>query len=254
MEHIFSNQMYLNPRPLEDRVDIVEVEISEIKANLNKLERLVYKSIESTERFKEEMVEFKKEMKEFKDEMSEFKSEMSDFKDEMSEFKDEMREFKDEMSGFKSEMSEFKDKVDKNISNMNKQWSELARKMGTIVEDLFSEPFKIVLEKRFQEQNIDMYGCNIKKKGYEFDILAECEDKIYIVEIKSNGNKSEYQREFLEKKDTFSEIFKDKQIILVFGSLSLNKDSIRYLTKNGIYALVYSGENCDIVNYEDLKS
>ena len=62
--------------------------------------------------------------------------EMREFKDEMREFKDEMREFKDEMREFKDEMSEYKEWSRNQIKTMNRQWGDLANRMGTLAEDL----------------------------------------------------------------------------------------------------------------------
>ena len=54
----------------------------------------------------------------------------------MREFKDEMREFKDEMREFKDEMPEYKEWSRNQIKTMNRQWGDLANKMGTLAEDL----------------------------------------------------------------------------------------------------------------------
>jgi len=66
--------------------------------------------------------------------------------EEMKDFKDEMRDFKDEM---KNDLKAYKEENRQDRRNMNKQWSELANKMGTIVEDIVAPAVRPVLKKYF---------------------------------------------------------------------------------------------------------
>ena len=70
-------------------------------------------------------------------ELQSFKDEMLNFKNEMKVFKDEMLDFKNEMKVFKDEMLDFKEWSKKNIESLNRQWGNLANRMGTLVEDIF---------------------------------------------------------------------------------------------------------------------
>lgn len=54
----------------------------------------------------------------------------------LSQLSMEMKEFKDEMKDFKDEMIIFKNESQTDRKNMNKQWGDLANKLGTIVEDI----------------------------------------------------------------------------------------------------------------------
>jgi uncharacterized membrane protein len=96
---------------------------------------------------------------------------------EMKEFKDEMKEFKDEMKEFKNEMLEYKNWSKSIIENMNAQWGNLARKMGTLVEDIFYPSAEIVIKKFFNVLP-DFVSARklVRKNGMEFeaDILALC--------------------------------------------------------------------------------
>ena len=42
------------------------------------------------------------------------------------------------MKEFKDEMADFKNEPETDRKNRNKQWGELANKMGTLVEDIIS--------------------------------------------------------------------------------------------------------------------
>jgi predicted nucleic acid-binding Zn-ribbon protein len=74
-------------------------------------------------------------------------SALNRLENEMKEFKDEMKEFKNEMKMFKDEMLEYKNWSKSMIENMNAQWGNLARKMGTLVEDIFYPSAEIVIKK-----------------------------------------------------------------------------------------------------------
>ena len=230
--------------------------------------------------FKDEMLEFKNEMKDFKDEMLEFKDEMKAFKDEMKEFKDEMKEFKDgvvvfqdemkafknemlefknEMKDFKDEMREFKIEVNEDRKRMNKQWGELANKMGTIVEDIVAPAIGPVVRKYF---NCDPQEIAIrikrKKNGLkdEFDAICVCKDKVFLFEVKSTP-RPEYVFDFKnKKKDNFLKLFpehKDKELVLIFASLRLEEDILNLLTKQKILGMAYrEWEYMDILNFSDV--
>jgi hypothetical protein len=228
-------------KPLEEKVDNLETYIAQLAYEQMKTEIVVRD-------FKKEMLEFKDEMKEFKDEMKEFKDEMKDFKNEMKDFKDEMLEFKVEMKGFKKES--------------NKMWSDLANKMGTIVEDIVAPNLPRIAQEYF--------GCNAKmrsmirvkqfntidnSKKREFDIIIVTEDKLIINETKSTS-RIHYIDDFI---DVLKEIFdyfpeyKDKKLIPVFSSLQIPDEVVKYLTKNNIYALGMKDDTMTILNAGELE-
>ena len=67
-------------------------------------------------------------------------AELREFKDEMRAFKDEMHVFKDEMRAFKDEMLEFKEENRRQTRQMNRQWGELANRLGTLWWRTWSTP------------------------------------------------------------------------------------------------------------------
>jgi len=209
--------------------------------------------------FKDEMLEFKNEMKDFKDEMLEFKNEMKDFKDEMKAFKDGVVAFQDEMKDFKDEMKEFKIEVNEDRKRMNKQWGELANKMGTIVEDIVAPAIGPVVRKYF---NCDPEEIAIrikrKKNGLkdEFDAICVCKNKVFLFEVKSTP-RPEYVFDFKnKKKENFLKLFpehKDKELVLIFASLRLEEDILNLLTKQKILGMAYrEWEYMDILNFSNV--
>ncbi|MCY2987991.1 MAG: hypothetical protein NTY19_09035, partial [Planctomycetota bacterium] len=197
-------------------------------------------------RFEQEMREFKNEMAEFKHEMREFKDEMAEFKDEMREFKDEMAEFKDEMAEFKNEMTEFKDESLQARRDMNKQWGNLANKMGTIIEDILAPNLRRLAREHFRFGTIQafMMRCTRCQVGHpeiesEFDTLAVGTGAVILGEAKSTPSVA-YADEFASKVTTFFDFFPEYRgwrLIPIFGSWAIPDRVVERLTQHGIYAM-----------------
>ncbi len=177
----------------------------------------------------------------------------------INNFHNEMSEFKDEMSEFKDEMSEFKKETIKDRRNMNKQWGDLANKFGTLVEDIVL-PSAIPLIKRYfnSKATTSMPRLHRKIDGREgeFDLVIADEGKLFLFEVKSSFYR-EYLNDFIENIKGFKELFpeyKDKQIISIFASLSLNNKAVKELTDKNIYAMAYKEwDYMDLLNFNDIK-
>jgi chromosome segregation ATPase len=211
--------------------------------------------------FKDEMTDFKNEMRVFKDEMLDFKNEMRVFKDEMKVFKDEMTDFKNEMRVFKDEMLDFKEWSKKNIESLNRQWGNLANRMGTLVEDIFFPSMDQTIERYFHIQcDILERNKRIRKddKSLEIDILVILKKakQAFIVEVKSNPDRIEYIEGFLEKLDKITQFLPELEEytrIGIYAGLDMSKETIDLLTKKRIYAMVFKGDFLEIVNYDEFS-
>ncbi len=221
--------------------------------------------------FKDEMKAFKDEMKAFKDEMLEFKDEMKDFKDEMKAFKDEMLEFKDEMKDFKDEMSTFERKTQQYIDEakedrkrMNKQWGDLANRLGTIAEDIVAPNIEGVVQRYFGCSELDSLMVRYRKRHpkdrkqrREFDVIALWENHVLLNETKSMP-KLEYVQAFIEflRSKAFFDFFPEylgRTLIPVFSSLYLPEDIVQVLTRAGVYAMAMSDDSMDLLNFDQVS-
>ena len=213
--------------------------------------------------FKDEMREFKDEMLNFKDEMLDFKDEMRGFKDEMLNFKDEMRGFKDEMLDFKDEMREFKDEAKTDRKQMNKQWGELANKMGTIVEDIVAPNIPRIAMEYFGFSDIEDFmvrrqvrNKKDRAKRREFDVIAVGENQVIINETKSTP-RIDYIDAFIEVLAQIEDYFPEyagKKIIPIFASLYIGEDVVNYLTRNKIYAMGMGEETMELLNFRQVSN
>lgn len=204
----------------------------------------------------EELREFKDEMRNFKNEMLEFKDEMREFKDEMLEFKDEMHAFKGEMSDFKNEMLEYKRESLAERKRMNKQWGDLANKLGTIVEDIAApnvvrlateefgiDPLQDILIRARRTSRIHPDGRT------EFDVICAGPGKILLAEMKSTPTHAAIDG-FRDKLDRFWEFFPEyqgRELIGIFASWSLEDDIRKAIRSHGLYGLAMGEETMEIV-------
>ncbi|MBF0258180.1 MAG: hypothetical protein HQK62_04965 [Desulfamplus sp.] len=222
---------------------------------------LAYQSMRTDMAIKEltrETKTFQWEMKAFKNEMKDFKDEMKDFKDEMKDFKDEMKDFKDEMIDFKDEMKQYKIDSEADRKRMNKQWGDLANKMGTIVEDIVAPSVAGIARKYFQVEDLDFFAVRLRKLNTagtsrrEFDVVAETRDLIFVIETKATP-RTEYISDFIrlipELKSWFP-VIGEKKLIPIFASLYLSKENISYLSSNNILAMAMQDDGMDLYNPE----
>lgn len=178
---------------------------------------------------------------------------------EMKDFKNEMKDFKDEMKGFKDGTLIWREEIDKERRTMNKQWGDLARKMGTVTEDLIAPALRPVLGKYFH-CDVQMEGQRMRKrlkgKEYEVDAIAIGDDKVFMIETRSTP-KSEYVEEILEKSKIFFDFFpeyNDKKLKIIFGSIIFPENVVQYASKRRVYVMAYrEWEYMDILNFDAIQ-
>ncbi|MCY2986378.1 MAG: hypothetical protein NTY19_00675, partial [Planctomycetota bacterium] len=168
------------------------------------------------------------------------------FEQEMREFKNEMAEFKNEMAEFKNEMAEFKNESRQARRAMNKQWGNLANKMGTIIEDILAPNLRRLAREHFRFGTIQafMMRCTRCQVGHpeiesEFYTLAVGTGVVILGEAKSTPSVA-YADEFAVKVTTFFDFFPEYRgwrLIPIFGSWAIPDRVVERLTQHGIYAM-----------------
>ena len=218
--------------------------------------------------FKDEMLEFKDgvedfklEMKDFKDEMLEFKNEMKAFKDEMLEFKNEVRAFIEEMKEFKEEMIAFKEEMRAFKRESQKQWGELANRLGTFAEDIAAPNILRIAREHARNEELVYYAVRIRKKNpqvrgamREVDAIVEYETFVCVNETKTSPRKQDIDafKRFVESGE-FQKYFpdyKNKRVIPIFASLYMEPSLINYATKKKVLVFAMGEDTMDIQNTE----
>ena len=173
----------------------------------------------------------------------------------------ELQEFKREMQEFKNEMREFKDWSKKNIENLNRQWGNLANKLGTLVEDIFAPSIDIVIKKHFKIAPDRIYtNLLVRKNGdeLELDIVASSvkEKKLFVVEVKANPDREEYVERFQRKLSMVFEYLPEYagfELLPIYAGFSMKENTVKKLSQLGIYAMVVRGDILEIVNFDDVR-
>jgi len=191
-------------------------------------------------------------------EVAQTSRELREFKEEMRAFKDEMLAFKDEMRAFKEEMRAFRERVDILITEMRKEWGELANKMGTMAEDLVAPSVPRILRTIIgcPENRVDSVAVRVRRRRpgtdymREFDVVATCGDYVLINETKSRLEARDI-REFVERLPEVREFFPeyaDKKIIGAIASLYVDESLVRFGERQGLIVLGFGEDVMDVLN------
>ena len=164
----------------------------------------------------------------------------------------EIREFKDEMRTFKEENRQQR-------REMNIKWGEMARKLGTITEDLVAPSIPRIINEMFG-LDVVFLGIRMKKKLQdgrikEYDAIAVAGEYVYVDETKSTLD-SEDVKDFIEDIQGFREFFPEyegKKIIGVLASLYVDESVIKYAEKAGFLVFAVGEALMEVKNTKGFK-
>ncbi len=268
-----------------------ETELQEFKRRIEEDRKAFEERLEKEKKAFEERLErdrralderLEKERKEFEERLERDKKALDErLEKERKEFEErlekERQRSQEEMKAFderlEKEKKAFEEKLQRDRENwekelkawradMNRKWGEVTNKLGTFAEDMVAPNIKGIAKEYFGCEDFDDFMVRRKKrhskdksKRREFDCIAVCEEIVILNETKSNP-KIEYINDFIgvlkEFYDYFPE-YKGKKLIPVFASMYLSDELVRYLTRNGIYAMAMKEDTMDLLNYEELK-
>jgi len=166
-----------------------------------------------------------------------------------------------EMRDFKDEMRDFKEEAIQDRKNMNRQWGNLANKMGTLVEDIVAPAVRPAV-RRYFGCDVNDFMISRKRKNRkldlkgEFDVIAVGDDRVFVVETKSSPSEK-YLHQFAGKTELFRKLFPEytgKHLTLIFASLRFDEDIISLASREGVYVLAYrEWDYMDILNFEAVE-
>ncbi len=208
---------------------------------MQKLEKKVDRLEKVVELFMREMIDFKlwasRMIEEGEKRLEEYRKEndrqIREYKEEVNR---QIKEYKEEtdrkIAEYRAEtdrqIREHKEETRNQIRENNKRWGELANKLGTIVEDIIYPAFRPVVRKYFgcepEKTYMRLEYTNRQKDIYEeFDAVAVCEDKVFLLEVKSTPREKHIE-EFKEKARRFLEYFPEfagKKLILLCPTMQI---------------------------------
>jgi len=229
---------------LEKRVDKLEEILAEV---IQGLKEMKFRIEEQGEKFDEEL---RRSREEFERKMEKQRKE---FNEALQKSREEQR--KELNEALQKSREEFDRKMEEQRKELNKKWGDMARKMGTIVEDIIAPGIEDAIKKKFKEDVIKMMlrvvikDRETRKRIAEFDIIAETEKRVYVVEVKSKAE-AEWIRETKKKVERYKKIYKEeeREVIGVFGSLYIDERIIKYASRKGIYVLGMKGGYLQFLN------
>ena len=172
------------------------------------------------------------------------------------------RDMEADTRNLKKEMSDFKQEMREDRKSMNKQWGDLANKLGTLVEDIIAPAVRPVMEQYFKEE-VTYRAVNVRKfdkarnlRG-EFDVVATSASFLFLVETKvspDRDNLLDFKRKTIPNFRQLFPEFDHLKLVPVFSSLRFEDDLAELATSEGIYLMAYrEWEYMDILNFEQLN-
>ena len=161
------------------------------------------------------------------------------------------------MREFKDEMSEYKEWSRNQIKTMNRQWGDLANKLGTLAEDLVAPSVPRILR--------DYVGCpdsgvefvTVRFRGrkptgemQEFDVLAGCGNTLLINETKTTLRPKDVD-EFvatLARAREFIPEYASRRIVGVLASFYVDPTLTRYGERQGLIMLGATDGIMEVLN------
>jgi chromosome segregation ATPase len=185
---------------------------------------------------------------------------------EMQEFKNEMKEFKDEMKEFKDEMKEYKVTAEKEIrqfkQDMNKKWGDLTNKLGSFAEDIAAPNIPRIAREYFHAGEIRRYMPNLRiqhparsDEDYEFDAVVLTEKMVFLLDTKYTVREKYVEnipkiiRNFHECLPEYNHL----ELITIFASMQIHENTLKKLTRMGIYAMAMGDDTMDLLNFEAIQ-
>jgi uncharacterized coiled-coil protein SlyX len=225
---------------LEERVDTLEYYMKEL----------------SRQSLKTEM-----ELARLSREMREFKGEMKDFKGEMKDFKGEMKDFKDEMGEFKNGVTRFQEESERDRKRMNRQWGQLANRLGTVVEDIVAPNLPRVARKLLGCGKLpELFALRVQRavgdRRREYDALLACEGVLLVNETKSKLTEPHIDA-FRDKLAEVGEIVPEargRRVVGVLAALYPTPEVVAYATRRGVLVMGMGDETMDVLNPEALSA
>ena len=171
----------------------------------------------------------------------------------------ELREFKDEMRDFKDEMKDYKEENKQQIREMNIKWGEMARKLGTITEDLVAPSIPRIIK---EEYGLEVTDLMVRRKkrlmeggSKEYDAIAVAGEYVFVDETKITLD-SEDVKDFIEDiqgfRDFFPEYEKNK-VVGILAGLYVDEGVIKYAEKAGFLVLAIGDALMEIKNTKGFK-
>src|SRR3972149_8868069 len=145
------------------------------------------------------------------------------------------------------------------IREMNIKWGEMAKKLGTITEDLVAPSIPRIVKEEFGLEVTDLMVRRKKKlpdgRSKEYDAIAVADECVFVDETKStldSEDVKDFIKDIQEFRDYFPEYEKNK-IIGVLASLYVDENVIKYAERSGFLVLAVGDKLMEVMNTKGFK-
>ncbi|TVR64667.1 MAG: hypothetical protein EA420_04765 [Candidatus Competibacteraceae bacterium] len=153
-----------------------------------------------------------------------------------------------------AELRDFKEENRQQIREMNRQWGDLANKLGTLVEDLVYPSLPRILRETLKEEILDL-GPRRKRRladgrVKEFDAVAVTANLVGLNSTKATLTSAHVDR-FIEDIGAFREFFPEYQelpIVGILATLAVDDSVLNYAEKTGFLVLAVGDQLMEVKN------
>ena len=158
------------------------------------------------------------------------------------------------------EMLAFKDENRRERQRMNKQWGDLANRLGTLVEDIVAPNLPRVAAELFSCPVADLFGVRVVRRfggeTREYDALLVCPEVVLVNETKSRLTDAHVEG-ILERLAEIPRVFPeyaDRRAVGILASLYPDASVVRRATRRGVLMMGMGDETIQVLNPEALES
>ena len=158
------------------------------------------------------------------------------------------------------EMLAFKDENRRERQRMNKQWGDLANRLGTLVEDIVAPNLPRVAAELFSCPVADLFGVRVVRRfgdeTREYDALLVCPEVVLVNETNSRLTDAHVEG-ILERIAEIPRVFPeyaDRRAVGVLASLYPDASVVRRATRRGVLVMGMGEETMQVLNPEALQA
>ena len=184
------------------------------------------------------------------------KHEVDELREYMKELSYQAMRTEMSLSRLSDEMREFKDETVRDRKRMNKQWGDLANRLGTLVEDIVAPNLPRVASELFGCDKPQLFSIRIVRRfdgeTREYDAMVVCDQVVLINETKSRLQDSHIDA-FVDKLDELPAVYPEyaeRRVVGILASLYPDDGVIRRATRKGILVMGMGDETMQVLNPE----
>lgn len=158
------------------------------------------------------------------------------------------------------EMLAFKDENKRERQRMNKQWGDLADRLGTLVEDIVAPNLPRVAAELFACPVADLFGVRVVRRfggeTREYDALLVCPEVVLVDETKARLTEAHVEG-ILERLTEIARVlpeYADRRAVGILASLYPDASVVRRATRRGVLVMGMGDETMQVLNPEALQA